>query len=293
MVKKLFGGSSSSSGSTQSSQSGFPALPGFAQEDYEEIARLTRQVLGDPEQYFAPMDLTDQELQARGIIDNYLDPDTIRSGFETFMNPYRDIVFEDIDRMFEQGPLARFTADADEANAFGSSRFDRGLYDLGRAKADATRLASADQFNTAMGQYLGTRQQGLSNLLGFGSLERNIDLAQRMSLPQALGLGVDIYSPLLSSSTSTGTSFGTSNREGGIMPGLSSFFSDIRLKEDIRLIGEENGFNIYEFKYIGGDGRFRGVLAHEVEKINPAAVSEIGGFKAVDYNAIGVEMRRV
>ena len=44
--------------------------------------------------------------------------------------------------------------------------------------------------------------------------------------------------------------------------------SDIRLKENIELIGKSNlGINIYEFDYIDksyGDGRYRGVMAQEV-----------------------------
>jgi hypothetical protein len=68
--------------------------------------------------------------------------------------------------------------------------------------------------------------------------------------------------------------------------------SDINLKENIKKVGEENGFNLYEFNYIGKpDKRFIGVMAQEVQEIMPDAVAEIGGYLAVDYGKIGLEMR--
>lgn len=67
--------------------------------------------------------------------------------------------------------------------------------------------------------------------------------------------------------------------------------SDERLKEDIKPLGKENGHNIYEFKYKGKEGKFIGVMAQEVEKIMPKAVTVIDGYKAVFYDMIGVRFR--
>jgi len=83
------------------------------------------------------------------------------------------------------------------------------------------------------------------------------------------------------------------------LPAVASFFagSDERLKEDIEVVGREKGFNIYEFNYKDtskyGAGRYRGVMAQEVEKTRPEAVTEIDGFKAVNYDMIGLEMVEV
>jgi Chaperone of endosialidase len=76
---------------------------------------------------------------------------------------------------------------------------------------------------------------------------------------------------------------------------LSKIFSDIRMKENIELIGyTENGLNVYDFDYkpeykdIAGHGRFRGVMAQEVEKIIPYAVITLNdGYKMVDYSLLG------
>lgn len=69
--------------------------------------------------------------------------------------------------------------------------------------------------------------------------------------------------------------------------------SDRRLKQDIEFIGVDpaSGFNLYEFAYVGGTKRFRGVMADEVEVTRPDAVLTMpDGFKAVNYSAIGAEM---
>lgn len=72
-----------------------------------------------------------------------------------------------------------------------------------------------------------------------------------------------------------------------------ALFSDIRVKKDIKRVGEENGYPIYTFKYIGGDTTHRGVMAQDVELIEPRAVKEVNGIKAVNYSMIGVDMEVV
>jgi hypothetical protein len=78
----------------------------------------------------------------------------------------------------------------------------------------------------------------------------------------------------------------------GAQLGSAYLMSDKNIKENIKKVGEENGFNLYEFNYIGKpEKRFIGVMAQEVQEIMPDAVAEIGGYLAVDYGKIGLEMR--
>jgi len=66
---------------------------------------------------------------------------------------------------------------------------------------------------------------------------------------------------------------------------LFGMFSDKRLKEDAEKVGElYDGQDIYKYRYIGDPIWRIGLMAQDVEKTNPEAVKEIGGFKAVDYN---------
>ena len=85
---------------------------------------------------------------------------------------------------------------------------------------------------------------------------------------------------------------------GALSTGLSiaSLFaaSDIRMKEDIKQVGiSPDGHKIYEFNYIGKPTRYRGVMAHEVVKIDPMAVGIRDGYLAVNYGKIDVDMEVV
>lgn len=63
-------------------------------------------------------------------------------------------------------------------------------------------------------------------------------------------------------------------------------FSDRYLKTDVQIIGyAKNGLPIYSFRYLWDDEPEIGLMAQDVERINPAAVHVIAGFKAVEYPA--------
>lgn len=83
----------------------------------------------------------------------------------------------------------------------------------------------------------------------------------------------------------------------GLLGTIGSLFmpSDSRLKTKIRRVGDDDrGFGVYEFAYMSDpDILYRGVMAQEVERVIPAAVVEIDGYKAVNYHALGLKMERV
>jgi hypothetical protein len=75
--------------------------------------------------------------------------------------------------------------------------------------------------------------------------------------------------------------------------GGAAMMSDIRTKENIKHIGHmANGLPVYEFEYKpefkanAGEGKFIGVMAQEVEAVQPNAVIEINGYKVVNYGAL-------
>lgn len=84
---------------------------------------------------------------------------------------------------------------------------------------------------------------------------------------------------------------------GGILKGVATIApfvlaSDDRLKTDAVLVSRRpDGVGIWHFKYQGGDTIFEGVMASEVERIYPLAVSYEDGYARVDYGRIGVEPR--
>jgi hypothetical protein len=109
------------------------------------------------------------------------------------------------------------------------------------------------------------------------------------SSANALGMGLG----LLGMNAMTGAAAGGFGSTAlgsalGLLPWAG--LSDIRLKESIKYIGEENGFPIYEFSYKADPEktRYRGVMAQDVIKTRPDAV-----YLAVDYGKLGIEFSKV
>jgi len=77
----------------------------------------------------------------------------------------------------------------------------------------------------------------------------------------------------------------------GAAGALAPFFSDIRLKEDIKLVSQSpSGINIYNFKYKGDDKVYQGVMAHHVPE---ASYVHDNGYLVVDYSKIDVEFKQL
>lgn len=86
------------------------------------------------------------------------------------------------------------------------------------------------------------------------------------------------------SSTTTSTPSTLSIIGGGINA-AGSLLSDARAKTDIVNVGTlADGQNVYRYRYVGGQKWYLGLLAQEVEKLYPEAVTEIGGLKHVNYD---------
>ncbi len=73
---------------------------------------------------------------------------------------------------------------------------------------------------------------------------------------------------------------------------LAGSFSDVRLKTDIKYIGNEFGHRVYTWAWnqlagkLGLHGAGSGVMAHEVGKYMPDALSERDGYILVNYNML-------
>lgn len=76
--------------------------------------------------------------------------------------------------------------------------------------------------------------------------------------------------------------------------GAAIYYSDIRLKDNIRYLGTSHGLNFYGWTWneiaaeLGLEGECSGVMAHEVYEDFPEATSEKDGFIQIDYRKIGV-----
>ena len=95
------------------------------------------------------------------------------------------------------------------------------------------------------------------------------------------------------STTSGSTTSGSGNRVSTST--RISQFSDIRLKKNITYKKKsKSGLNIYEFEYKWSPQKYIGVMAQEIKKIKPSAISkDIFGYMMVDYNQLDVSMKKI
>jgi hypothetical protein len=127
-------------------------------------------------------------------------------------------------------------------------------------------------------------QQTAQAEIGAGTLEQQTQQAKDTALynqflqKQSYPFQVDQF--LANIAEGTGALSGsttTTSQPGG-------FFSDVRLKHDIKKIGKTyDGQSIYSYKMHGDPRTHVGLIAQEVEKKKPEAVGLASGFKTVDY----------
>lgn len=163
----------------------------------------------------------------------------------------------------------------------------------------------ADSENNLRYQDYGTQQQRMDQI---AALAPTLAQADYIGLPEALQTsqsaaelpyaGATNYANALAALFNGGTQ--TQKQGGGLGSILGSIasigataakagaFSDRRLKTDIEKIGEyPDGLGQYEWTYVWGGPRHRGVMADEVSALRPWALGPvIGGYATVNYGAL-------
>jgi hypothetical protein len=182
---------------------------------------------------------------------------------------------------------------------------------LAAAQADKTRGLAAGQASAGIGELMSKLGYGDANaMLGAGNQQQQqqqnvLDTASQNALNEQLypmqqaqwlaGIGAGI-GPLMGG-TSTGKATQSQGKGAGQVLGagltLASMASDERVKEGAVEIGRtHDGQPIYEFNYKGDPRRQIGLMAQDVEKRHPEAVSQgIGGIKMVNYNRALVDAK--
>jgi hypothetical protein len=97
--------------------------------------------------------------------------------------------------------------------------------------------------------------------------------------------GPGVLGGLLGTATGIGSLFAPAGG-GGALAGLLPFLSDRRAKTDIKQVGKlDNGLPVYVFRYRGDNTPQIGLMADDVEKVNPhAVVTGPHGLKMVHYD---------
>jgi len=249
----------------------------------------------------------------------------------TYANPYEDQVVKgaltDLREAYGQTQKS-MNASAVGAGAFGGSRqgienvlgAQRFIESAGDTSArlrqagfesGANRFAQdrAAQLASAQSQ-IGFLQQGAAGLAGFGTQARGIEQAglaegYRDFIEEREFGGNQIKQMIGALSGAPIRSYGEERSGYSTTPvagpstfgqiagaGLAAYqMSDIRLKEDIKLVGKSpKGIKIYNFKYKGDDKTYQGVMAHQVPQ---ASIANEFGYLMVDYNKLDVEFKEI
>ena len=176
----------------------------------------------------------------------------------------------------------------------GASRFaqDRAAQMQG-ATTQKGALQSASQGLQAYGQQArGIEQAGLAEGYRDFIEQREYPAGQIRQMVGALA-GAPIRSYGEERSGSVGTPVGGPSMFGQVAgAGLAAYqLSDIRMKEDIKLVGKSPmGINIYNFKYLGDDKTYQGVMAHQVPQ---ASTANQFGYLMVDYSKLDVDFKEL
>lgn len=191
---------------------------------------------------------------------------------------------------------------ANQGIQLGSEAYKNAQSDFGQQANDAYSQAALQ----GIGVDQQNRQQGM-NEQGFYSqmpinLLNAIRTGSQVSNPQfgSAAPGAN-YSQALGQTNASqmGNYNAQVGQQNSLMSGLfglggAALLSDIRLKQDIQKIGDDpRGFGYYEYRYIPeqrakwGYGLHLGVIAQEVEKVLPHAVStDENGYKRVHYGVL-------
>ena len=202
---------------------------------------------------------------------------------------------------------------ANQGIGYGTDAWSSAMDDYGRTVNDA-RLGAISQ--------AGAEQQRYANMvLGTGAAQ---DAQRSQAMEQAIAMRnqpINEVTALMSGSQLQAPNFGIYNPGGApitdnagiindiyqgelnaygtqmsghnsLMGGLfglaGSIISDARLKTDMTLVGEQNGFGLYAFRYLWDEpGTERiGHIAQEVLQSRPDAVEDMNGIYAVNYAAL-------
>ena len=247
---------------------------------------------------------------------------------QQYMNPYENQVVTsalgDVERAY-QGQQRALSSQAIGAGAFGGGRegvqrgvlggeYLRQVGDVSGRLRQTGFESGAARFAADRATQIGAAQSQLGALSGaaqgigqFGAAERGIEQAGLAEayrdfveqqgygteqVRQVIGAlsGAPIRSYGEERSGFTSQVFGGPSVFGQLV-GAGQAISDIRLKDNINLIGKSpSGINIYTFTYKGDDKVYQGVMAHQVPH---AAILDNSGYLKVDYSKIDVEFKGV
>lgn len=200
------------------------------------------------------------------------------------------------EEQFREDPGYQFRLDQ------GQKALERGAaargqyYDPSTMKALAEHNAGmADQtYNDAYNRYNNDQTNifnRLATMSGYGQTANQQLNASGQNYANQAG---NIYGNMANLSLAQGSQPSMFGQIAGLAGQMLGMFSDRRLKENIIPDGLENGHKMYVFNYKGDKKKYRGVMAQDIEKTHPEAISRTDdGLMMVDYSKLPVNMTEV
>jgi len=172
----------------------------------------------------------------------------------------------------------------------GTAAYDAEMTRLGETKNDAYNQLMLTGRQQAFGEALSQRNQPINELSALMSGSQVSNPAQMSgAAPQTGVAGVD-YTGLVNQKYQAELANSQAKMGGmfGLLGAGLSMFSDRRLKEDVERVGQtDDGTPIYTYRYKAGGPTQMGVMAQDVEKTNPDAVTmHPSGYRMVDYGKV-------
>jgi hypothetical protein len=236
--------------------------------------------------------------------------------------PYRGQAAAQLNNLVNNPSIAMSQPGYQQTLEQGMRASQRGAAATGQLQSGGEQAALQNIGQNTFGAYYNAQLANLMQLSGASqnpaaaalSQQQAASLSQNRQL-QGVGTalsGLTTLGGIFKSSGSTGSSgtdygpgwsssgYTDPNTSGGGWTGVGDtgggqdWFSDIRMKENIELVGQlSSGLNVYNFEYkpefkdLAGHGKFTGVMAQEVEQVIPEAViTKSNGYKAVKYSLI-------
>ena len=278
----------------------------------EQLSLLYSQTGGGEDKYrgggkFGNLDLSRSKTFTKNIYDEE-EGDFVPTELTAYYNPtlgnYQTFEGKNINPMFSNTGLPTFGLGALAAKIFGFEPKTVGGYVPGSIQGFYN--TPMDLFNKNKNEQMATVQQ-IANQRKKD--QARIDALKAMTT-NAAGGGKDsgeIKTPDYSNVTTGGppsqgggsggppsqgggskSSPKNSSQAGGSFNSLG--FSDLRLKENIELIGKSpSNINIYKFNYKNNPTTYQGAMAHEVPW---ASVKHSNGYMMVDYNLLDVDFKK-
>jgi hypothetical protein len=255
-----------------------------------------------PEEFVAQFNK--QQLKGVQGINDVAGMGAVYKNVNKYLNPYTENVADTTRAQMEQAQeqaQSGALGTAVSSGAFGGDRAGVAAANLANQNQMAMGSTMANIYNQGYTQAIDTSMNDRNRMLGVAGAQLGAGTQMQQTeqagldalinqFQQEQGYPFQVAQFLANIAMGTGALSGSTTTSTQTAP----FFSDRRLKHDIKKIGEaDNGLPIYTFKYKGDETQQThvGFMADEVEKTNPDAVGlDPSGYKTVDYDKAAQSM---